>query len=65
MDNTGERGGEGTSGSKAGELGGEEGGEERTGTKVSVVSTLVDDIGFRERAPILGLKLAGRLDFGP
>ena len=57
VDNTGERGGE---------RGGEErGGEERVGTNVSVVSTLVDEIGFRDRAPILGSKLAGKLDFGP
>ena len=62
MDNTGDISeDEGTRGSKAGERGGERG----TGIKVSVVSTLVDDIGFRDRAPILGSKLAGRLDFGP
>ena len=53
---------DGTSGSKAGERGEE---REQTGTNVSVVSTLADEIGFRDRAPILGSKLAGRLDFGP
>ena len=69
MDNIGERGGETVD--NTGERGGEErGGEERdeeesAGTNVSVVSTLVDEIGFRDRAPILGSKLAGKLDFGP
>ena len=52
MDNTGERGGE-------------EGGERGPVMNVSVVLTLADGIGFRERAPILGSKLAGKLDFGP
>ena len=74
MDNTGDISeDEGTRGSKAGERGGEtvdntgeeRGEEESAGTNVSVVSTLVDEIGFRDRAPILGSKLAGKLDFGP
>jgi len=39
--------------------------EEGFGREESGMSTLVDDGGFRDLAPILGSKLSGRLNLGP
>lgn len=40
-------------------------GEQGVGSKVAVVSTLVDEADLRDLEPILGSKLSGRLDLGP
>ena len=39
--------------------------EDEVRTEVSGLSTLADEAGFLDLAPILGSKLSGRLDLGP